>query len=108
MTGSNMMAKKMKKKIRKIISLVPFPANMTAVQAFLSEYSTDVRGIDTNSCVDAESEKREIIVSFFNGDLLSVIADGKDKNTVEYTIDFDSVNDSGFYLTKEGIQPWIE
>lgn len=108
MMNDKKMAKEMKKGIRKIVSLVPFPENMDAVQAFLRGYSADVKEMDANTCIHADKEERELNVSFFNGDLLSVMADATNKDEVMYTINFDSIDSKGFYLSKEGSQPWVE
>ena len=103
MSKENTLEKKMKKGIRKIINTMPFPANMDAVQTFLSGYSDQVEEIDCYSSIGTEGMEREINVKFFNEDMLSVFADNKER----YIINLDGAEDRSFYYTKDGSQPWI-
>ena len=103
MSKENTLEKKMKKGIRKIINTMPFPANMDAVQTFLSGYSDQVEEIDCYSSIGTEGMEREINVKFFNEDMLSVFAD----NMERYIINLDGAEDRSFYYTKDGSQPWI-
>lgn len=107
MCEANKLGKKMKKGIRKIINTMPFPANMDAVQTFLSGYSDQVEEIDCYSSIGTEGMEREINVKFFNEDMLSVFADNKTENMERYIINLDGAEDRSFYYTKDGSQPWI-
>ncbi len=107
MCEDNKLEKKMKKGIRKIINTMPFPANMDAVHTFLSGYSDRVAGIDSYTKITPDGEEREVNVNLPNGDLFTVVADKKIGCIEKYLINLDSLENKGFYYTKEGSQPWI-
>lgn len=101
------MEKEIRKGVRNIINMMPFPANMDAVHTFLSGYSDRVTGIDSYTKITPDGEEREVNVNLPNGDLFTVVADKKIGCIEKYLINLDSLENKGFYYIKEGSQPWI-
>lgn len=101
------MEKAMKKGVRRIINVMTYPANMDAVQRFLSGYSDEVKGIELHTSLAHKTEERSIDVTFLNGDLLTVTGEKREEGNVRYLINLDTKTNKTFYGTKEGTSPWV-